>query len=338
MLPKVPTAGPREGAAVRPDRRRVEPLVLRSASGGDVADDVGPVRSHVAVLAGVAVAHVEVLAARDVGARVELPAADHVVEPLRHVAPDRLAAAERAARPSPRASTVCVRAHSGAPYSSERSKKYWSVPWFMQPLQGVGREQRVAVAEPLGELRLHRVVVVVGAVAEVAHRLRPAVRGAVSTDRPRVERPPEVARHVGKARERRLVEVDVGPVTVEDVRALVADVRRPPRRCRWSAAAGSSGCRRRRRADAGSAAGRTLGRRSARGSGRSRRRSGKTGADGPSARLKTLAKFAGALSCWRARIGQVLGHAVAERRAEDADVVAAAVAHPDHGLLVRAGR
>ena len=75
-------------------------------------------------------------------------------------------------------------------------------------------------------------------------------------------------------------------------------------------------------------------RRSAAGSDRPRRGSTKIGAGGPCARLNTASKLLGAFRLLDGEHRQVLGHRVAEDRAEHAGVVAAAVAGANHRLLV----
>src|SRR5262249_22572368 len=89
---------------------------------------------------------------------------------------------------------------------------------FQRALQGVVREDRIAVREPLLDLGLERVVAVVGAVAEVIDILRPAelVEEALAL----------VARERPEADQSRLVDVVVRAVAGEDGRPLVADVRR----------------------------------------------------------------------------------------------------------------
>ena len=54
---------------------------------------------------------------------------------------------------------------------------------------------------------------------------------------------------------------------------------------------------------------------------------------GPCARLKTASKLRDGCSDWMRQHRQVLRHVVAEDRTEDPDVVAAAVAHAQHGVV-----
>ena len=95
MSPKVPAAGRANALPRAADRRGVEPLLLPVPPPAFRSPiEVGPVGSGVAVLAGVPVADVEGLAARDVTLGVELPAADQGVEAPEASLPDRLALAE----------------------------------------------------------------------------------------------------------------------------------------------------------------------------------------------------------------------------------------------------
>ncbi len=204
-------------------------------------------------------------------------------------------------------------------------------------LVGVVGQHRVAAREAPSQLCLEGVVAALARVAEVVDPLRPAVgaaqpvalsgpcrrrtacagsgrtraeadeRGLVRV-RGRVvaEEPLAAVAHVGDLRgergrqlalERHVVGVDVGQVLLVGQQA--------GERPRWAGA-----------------------------SARSAAPAGKTGADGPVARLNTLSKLLGGFSSCGREHRQVLCHGVAEGGPEHADVVAAPVAGADHGLGV----
>src|SRR5262249_43089282 len=71
-----PYRRPRERAALRADWRRVEPVILRAATGHGIADEIRPVRTGVAVRARVAIGDVERQSALDDRALVDLPSAE----------------------------------------------------------------------------------------------------------------------------------------------------------------------------------------------------------------------------------------------------------------------
>ena len=122
---------------------------------------------------------------------------------------------------------MCVRSQSWMPRSNRAIPEEVTVAFAPGLLPGVVHLDGIAVGEPLVELRLHRVVPVVRAVAEVVDALGPSVgapKAKVRRRPVRKERPPLVAGHAWETLERGVVHVHARSIAGKDVATPIADI------------------------------------------------------------------------------------------------------------------